>query len=78
MAPNAKGNAEPQPTHDSNDVALGDPTAVAVTEWGLLPGRLHWPPFFIQLNVNFFLIGPIKFPTAGKWTGKKDQDYKVY
>lgn len=33
IAPNPKGNAESQPTHDGNDVTLGDATAVAVAEW---------------------------------------------
>lgn len=75
IAPDPKGNAESQPAHDGNDVTLGDATAVAVTEWGALPGCLHWPSFFIQLNIIFFLIGPINFSTVEKeCTEKKSQD----
>lgn len=63
IAPDPKRNAESQPTHDSNDVTLGEATAAAVAEWGAWPGRLHWLSFFIQLNVIFFLSAPIDFST---------------
>ena len=75
IAANPKGNAESQPTHNGNDVTLGDATAVAVAEWGPLPGSLHWPSFFIHLSVIFFIIGPIDFSTVEeKWSEKKGQD----
>ena len=34
IAPNPKGNAEAQPTHNGNEVALGKATAVAAAEGG--------------------------------------------
>lgn len=66
IAPNPEGNAEAQPAHDGDDVALGDPAAGAVAERGVGPGRQHGPPFLGQLYAIFFLVGPIDFSTLEK------------
>lgn len=66
VAPNSKGNAEAQAAHDGDDVALGQPTAVTVTQLRLAGAGLHRSPLFCQLNVILLDVGAIDFPKQKK------------
>lgn len=66
VAPDSEGDAKAQAAHDGNDVALGQPAAVAVAGCRLAGACLHWPPLFCQLNVILLYVGAINFPKRVK------------
>ena len=68
VAPNSEGDAKAQTTHYGNDVALGQPAAVAVARCWLAGACLHRLPLFCQLNVILLYVGAIDFP---KWRKKE-------
>lgn len=66
VAPNSEGDAKAQTAHDGNDVALGQPAAVAVARCRLAGACLHGPPLFRQLNVILLNVSAIDFPNRVK------------
>lgn len=68
VAPNSEGDAEAQTAHYGDDVALGQPAAVAVAGYQLAGACQHGPPLCRQLNVILLDVGAIDFP---KWMKKE-------
>lgn len=66
VTPNSEGDAKAQATHYGNDVALGQPAAVAVAWCQLAGACLHGPPLFCQLNVILLDVCAIDFPKRMK------------
>lgn len=62
VAPNSEGDAKAQAAHYGDDVALGQPTAMAVAWCQFAGARLYRLPLFCQLNVILLDVGAVNFP----------------
>lgn len=66
VAPDAEGDAEAQATHDGDDVALGQPAAVALALHRPPAARRHGLPLRRQLQGLLLHIGAIHLPEQMK------------